>query len=433
MTSLLRSLAAIPARFGRPVASTRYIAQIDGLRFLAIASVLVWHSTLRATRFSDGSTGSLGESILGWVPHGEVGVALFFFISGFIIAQPFIKGAQRGAWPSTPDFYQRRLIRIVPPYLIVMAGCFVLLSSAGQVPNAPSFQGQDASLGQSFAASVLYIHGILFNAPPRLNPPTWSLEIEMQFYLISPLLVWLYLRIRQPRDRAILGVAVLILSMLAAITAAHVFGEWGRYRWTLLKFFHLFWAGILVADATSRNDPLQATPGLRFDALFVAGLAGLAFTGVFERHGATTLPDDPLRIVASMLCAVAVYYGGMRGRIARRLLAVPAIALIGTMCYSVYLVHVPAMHVTAVVVSRIVPLPDSWATMIGLPVLLILVSLLLGFLYYVTVERLFMLLARGRRPPAAAAGPAGAPQDVSRPDATEGFPTGPGESDKTAR
>lgn len=409
MRELLRRVAAIPARFGRPVASTRYIPQVDGLRFLAIAVVLVWHASLRAQRFADGGAGLI-DGVVAWLPHGEVGVSLFFFISGFIIAQPFIKGMQRDAWPSTGDFYQRRLIRIVPPCLIVMAGCFLLLSVAGPVPNAPGFQGREVPLTQSFAASMLYLHGLWFNAVPRLNPPTWSLEIEMQFYLLSPLLLWLYLRVRRFERRMALGAAILLLSMAAMVAGQEVFGEWSRFRWTLLKFFHVFWAGILMADATARRDPLQQPAEARFDLLFLGGLALLWFVGLFRDGSAP--PTAPAVAIASTLGSAAIYYGGMRGRLARRFLGIPAISLIGTMCYSVYLVHVPVMHVTTVLVSKLIRLPDTPGTMIGLPALLILVALTVGFAYYVTVERLFMLLARGKpRVPAAAAPRPVAPTD----------------------
>lgn len=82
----------------RPTSSSSYAPQIDGLRFLALLPVLLWHAGLRGERFYDAKLGYAGaatDKISYWMPHGHIGVFIFFFISGYIIAYPFLSGAAR--------------------------------------------------------------------------------------------------------------------------------------------------------------------------------------------------------------------------------------------------------------------------------------------------------------------------------------------------
>ena len=186
------ALRSLPANLGRE-SSRAYIPELDGLRFLAIMFVLVWHSALRAARYID-HLNAAGAHLTTWFtafPHGEVGVILFFFISGFVVSQPFV-AKPRQSW-RIGDFYKRRFMRIYPPYLIVMSLCFLVLGVLHHTPvDAYAYQYATVPLDQSFLASLVYLHGIVFDSPSRLNPPMWSLEIEVAFYAILPPLMLLY-------------------------------------------------------------------------------------------------------------------------------------------------------------------------------------------------------------------------------------------------
>jgi len=133
-------------RLRRPTASTTYVPQIDGLRFLALVPVLVWHAGLRGERFHAAHSGAalaVDERISYWLPHGHLGVFIFFFISGYIIAYPFLAGRA----PSLSSFYKRRLYRLEPPYILAMCLSFLALYVVGYKPEqAPSFRGQEGSL-----------------------------------------------------------------------------------------------------------------------------------------------------------------------------------------------------------------------------------------------------------------------------------------------
>src|SRR5215470_3611838 len=97
------SFSDLPRRLGRVTSRGDYVPQIDGLRFLAILPVLFYHAGLRGARISPDPT--VNEALMSaWLPMGGLGVSLFFFISGYIIAYPFLSGRA----PRLADFYKRR-------------------------------------------------------------------------------------------------------------------------------------------------------------------------------------------------------------------------------------------------------------------------------------------------------------------------------------
>lgn len=148
-------LSDLPRRLGRMTSSGAYVPQIDGLRFLAILPVLFFHAGLRAARITPDPT--LNETLMSaWLPMGGVGVSLFFFISGYIIAYPFLSNRA----PRLADFYKRRLLRLEPPYIIAMLGCLLILSQYTST-RAPNFDFTEAPLWQSLLASLTYTHGII--------------------------------------------------------------------------------------------------------------------------------------------------------------------------------------------------------------------------------------------------------------------------------
>ena len=169
-------LSELPRRIGRVTSSGSYVPEIDGLRFLAIMPVLFFHAGLRGARISSDPVAN--EAMLSaWLPMGGLGVSLFFFISGYIISYPFLSNRA----PQLSHFYKRRLLRLEPPYIVAMLGCFLVLSL--YTPSrAPNFDFTQAPLWQSLVASLTYTHGLIFGQSPKLNPPAWSLEREMQFY-----------------------------------------------------------------------------------------------------------------------------------------------------------------------------------------------------------------------------------------------------------
>ncbi len=173
---------ALRRRFARPTAHGNYIPELDGLRFVSIALVLMFHVGVvigldrgwyaavapfggaRALRAPDGLFATI-------VDRGSVGVLVFFTISGFVLAMPFIQRRIRA--DRTGDlgrYYLRRVLRIEPPYIAAMVLAFL---AAHAIAGRPSLASLGASLG--------YIHQPLFGDASPANASAWSLEVEVQW------------------------------------------------------------------------------------------------------------------------------------------------------------------------------------------------------------------------------------------------------------
>jgi peptidoglycan/LPS O-acetylase OafA/YrhL len=384
-------LRALPERIGRPPSTGAYIPQVDGLRFLAIFIVVVWHASLRASRYArDLSPDATNPANwYGYFPHGEIGVVAFFFISGYIIAQPYFRPQTRRY--SALLFYSKRLRRIVPPYLVVLIAGFLSLTVMGYKPvSANSFELSPVPMSESVAASAVYLHSLIFNSPSRIDPPMWSLEIEMQFYLLFPCVILIYTFVSS-RHRLLYGALIIILTVILANVCYGLYGFDGRYRWGLLKHAGAFLTGIVVADAEA-SKPKPAVRGI-YDWLWLGGLAlllliGLSMTEVDTLYASAV--SSFLADVGSLLAVVAIFYGAMYGKLGRRVFGAPWLCLIGTMCYSIYLVHVPLMQVVSDVVLRRLALhsaPAIWGVWL---LVLLPVSFVCAAVFYVLVERPFM-------------------------------------------
>ena len=105
---------------------------------------------------------------------------LFFTISGFILFLPYAAHFLRGGkQPRLRQYYFRRVTRIEPPYLIHLGIAFVI---ALVINDRDPLQ-----LAPHLMASAFYLHNLIYGMSSTLNTVAWSLEIEVQFYLLAPL------------------------------------------------------------------------------------------------------------------------------------------------------------------------------------------------------------------------------------------------------
>jgi peptidoglycan/LPS O-acetylase OafA/YrhL len=398
LRNILHSLYDLPDTVGRPL-SRAYIPELDGLRFIALIFVMFWHSSIRAARYN--ADHSTADGFYWMFPHGELGVLLFFGISGYVISQPFL-GRPSTEW-NVKSFYIRRFIRIYPPYLIALSLCFFALQIVGHVPeDANSYNSTSISLTSSYLASVFYVHSFVFDAPSRLDPPIWSLELEIVFYTVAPLLLFFYTKIQSKTARVLsLSVFILALLLATAVVSAH-FQIDGRFRWGLLAHSYLFLLGILAADITGDTLSRPREKGAFADFVFLIGFLGFVAIGLHMTQIDARLsggwPTLLLQLSITM-CLALVFVGAFYGKLSSYLLSLPWIRLIGTMCYSVYLTHIVAMQAAGEIIGKLLHISSPlliWAAWLGV---LIPVGLVVGLIFYVCVERPFAAAAtaKGRR------------------------------------
>lgn len=381
-------MSSLPSRLRRVTEGGAYRPEIDGLRFWAILPVVAWHSIQRVARAQPTLSPSERAQML-WVPEGWTGVVLFFCISGFIISSQFARRRKEGRKISLGAYFYRRVTRIEPPYLILLFSTFVVVQGFGYRPqNTLSFDKSHLAFGPSLLASVFYVHGLVFNEMPRLFLGGWSLEIEVQFYVLAPLILAAFYRAKAARARLMLGAAILIAALVVSRIADQVQGYGGWHRYTLIKYFGYFWLGVLLSEVSVEG----LWPRLSVKAWDVAGFAGLILyllSGVAQ-HEASFGFDSLTLDGARVFCFAGLFGAAVNGGAFRRLCSLPWIALIGGACYSIYLSHVQTLQVIAPLVAKWLHPPTlGWAAIEALAVELPIV-LTVGLIVYTFVERPFM-------------------------------------------
>lgn len=325
---VLQWLQSLPKHLSRITTSGRYIAEVDGLRFMAIMPVLLQHLSERLIRYNhtDWTTPIEQDSVAFLASRGTIGVFIFFTISGFILALPFAKHhLQGGRSVGLKSYFWRRITRLEPPYFIWMTVFALVLLFKG----AYSFE----ALIPHWGASLGYIHNLVYTDYSVINPVAWSLEIEIQFYILAPVLAAIFFRWSNMWLRR----GLLIGAIAAILIGQQVFG-WVAlpYKLTLLWQLHYFLVGFLVADLflTEWRGANQQLGKWWLDVLAILALAVMCFTW------STDLDKRSLFTTALFIFMVA----GFRGRWFTRFLRNAWIAVIGGMCYTIYLIHLPLLE-----------------------------------------------------------------------------------------
>ena len=153
--------------------STIYRADIDGLRALAVLSVIGFHVFPQL------------------VPGGFIGVDIFFVISGFLISTILLEHFENGDY-SLGWFYARRIKRIFPALILVLIANFIL-GWFFALPDQYRQLGKHLAGASSFITNFLLWHESgYFDSAAEAKPllHLWSLGVEEQFYIIWPIFLW---------------------------------------------------------------------------------------------------------------------------------------------------------------------------------------------------------------------------------------------------
>ncbi len=199
---------------GSPPEQTSRIPELDGLRGIAIALVVVFHSFY----FNPGPehhTAGVIRTAYVFMEHffalGWTGVDLFFVLSGFLIGGILLD--VRGSPRYFKTFYARRLFRIVPIYYFWI-GLYLLFAA---------FSGELLARAKLAAGLFLFLQNFGFKYPTALADawflPAWSLAVEEQFYLIAPFVI----RLVSPRRLfGLIGAVILAAPLLRVWVLYHV-------------------------------------------------------------------------------------------------------------------------------------------------------------------------------------------------------------------
>jgi len=183
--------------------SIKYRPEIDGLRAIAVVSVVLYHAEF-VFRGNNPFRG------------GFIGVDIFFVISGFLITSIILKQVQDGNY-SFKDFYERRARRILPALFAVMAASIPFAWKL-MLPQALKEYAGSILSSLFFGSNIwFWSESSYWDAPSALKPflHTWSLSIEEQFYVFFPILVLVVWKYAQQYLTSIFIIAFLVSLQMA--------------------------------------------------------------------------------------------------------------------------------------------------------------------------------------------------------------------------
>jgi peptidoglycan/LPS O-acetylase OafA/YrhL len=319
----------------------------DSLRAIAALSVLVTHAAL----LSGANTGAWYGKITARL---DVGVTIFFLISGFLLYRPFVAARLEGRpRPRIADYLRRRALRIFPAY-------WLALTVLAIYPGLPQMWE-----GHSWAFYLLVQN---YDSTWLLGglTQTWSLAIELSFYAALPLIVLLMERVGGDRRARIRSEIVLLVALYAGSIVFRTIvkaneGEIpasvlnatlaGTIDWFALGMA-LALASVVVAGMERPPAPVRlverapsACWAMALGLLLLAAY-GIGLTGAFPQDYSASqwLGQHLLYGGVALFLLLPAVFGDALGGFPRAVLRNPALAWLGLVSYGVFLWHVPIVN-----------------------------------------------------------------------------------------
>ena len=308
-------------KFRRITSSGSFIPEIDGLRFLAILTVILFH--LQSLILLNPNFGAVIHTsnfrfLERIFANGWQGVELFFVISGFILGMPFAKHYLQGTPKvSIKSYFLRRVSRLEPPYFLLMIVFFGL--------NVLKNEHSPGLLFQHLLASLAYLHNVIFGNEIYLVSVAWSLEIEVQFYILAPLLSYVF-RLPKLSRRIVLVSGIMLFSALLFYAPCATP--------TLYTFIQYFLIGFLLVDIYLETPKIELAKSLEISLGSIALFAIL----MIDSH------ESLLHHTFFILGVFILYFLTLTTEFWKKVFSLNFIATTGGMCYSIYLLHTPILH-----------------------------------------------------------------------------------------
>jgi peptidoglycan/LPS O-acetylase OafA/YrhL len=316
------------------------VASLTGIRAVAALLVVGTHAAYTTGKYTHGYWGLVGARL-------EIGVPIFFVLSGFLLFRPWVKSAATGGPPPSLSRYARhRVRRIMPAYIVTVLFAYVLYDFRDAGPNpGHTWLG----LVRNLTLTQIYCNGYLGKYLHQGLTQMWSLAVEAAFYVTLPLLAYVLLVLicrRRWQPKLMLGVVagMMLISpaWLILVHTDHWFPD-GARLW-LPTYLAWFLAGMALAV-------LQAM-GVRCYAFMAIPLATISFFIVATPIGGapTTSPS-----AVSEALVKTCFYAGIAGLAVAplalgdqgwyyRLLATRPMVWLGEISYEIFLIHLITME-----------------------------------------------------------------------------------------
>lgn len=342
MTSLAQQ--AVPAN-SQHMTHPKYRADIDGLRAIAVLSVVLFHT------------------FPSLVPGGFIGVDIFFIISGFLISTIIYSSLDRKVF-SFSEFYGRRIKRIFPALLLVLISCYAF---GWFTLFADEFQqlGKHIAGGSAFISNfVLWDESGYFDTTAEIKPllHLWSLGIEEQFYIAWPLILWAAWKLR---------INIFLVSVIAALASFgwnifHISSDSvSVFYMPYTRVWELLIGSVLAYLAMYRPSLTPQRPALR-NLASIVGLGVIGF-GFYEITSKTEFPG--WWAIIPCVGAALIIAAGPNALINKHVLSFRPFVWIGLISFPLYLWHWPLLTFARIIESE-VPSAEIRAAAVATAVLL---------------------------------------------------------------
>lgn len=331
----------------------KYRPDIDGLRAVAVVSVVAFHA------------------FPGRLRGGFIGVDVFFVISGYLISSILFRSFDRGEF-GFAEFYAHRIRRIFPSLLMVLAATAAFSWTCLFPDEIETLSRHLVASAGFFENFVLFREAGYFNPASELKPLNhlWSLSVEEQFYLAYPLAMWGAWRCRfglVPVLIVFLGLSFLLNVMEVSEAPVAAFFLPHTRLWELLS-------GGLLAYVTLYRKPALSEKSRNLLSTFGVFLLALS-TLVLNR-------DDPFPGWLALLPvtgAALIIHAGVDAWLNRNILASRALVFVGLISYPLYLWHWPLLSFARIIYAETPP--------VTIRLVLVAASFPLAWTTYRLVER----------------------------------------------
>lgn len=344
------------------VVQSTYRHDIDGLRAIAVLSVIVAHINAQ------------------WLSGGFLGVDIFFVISGYLITSIIYREIKGGVF-SFANFYTRRIKRILPVFFVVLFSTMPLVYA--------TWEFLDADLMMRCGASAVYfVANFLFGRTADYFDPNmeesvflhlWSLSVEEQFYFVFPIVLLGLLSVKKIREYIlpILSVLMIVSLSLSFFNKELRIADFSSYYYPHLRFGEMLVGSILaIGVIEKRFERVERYMPIIIPMAVLLLASSLAWGSIF------VIPafPGPLALVPCLSVA-ALLYPQSRVKYVARALSWSPLVWIGKISYSLYLWH-------WVILAYVRYFLDTYTPLSGQMIVVVVVLMFaLSILTYYLVER----------------------------------------------
>ena len=317
--------------------STRHISSIDGLRAIAVTAVVLYH---------------LGIS---WIPGGFLGVDLFFVISGYVITRLILDSINQSSALDLRAFYAARIRRIYPGFLFMVISTIIFIGVWAPEAIKRFLSDLPYALSGTINWALVARNQDYFETigrPPLLQH-TWSLAVELQFYLIWPIILLTVLKYFGKKNIARIALIIAIISGTALFLVSLQLDQSNSAKVSHIYFgtdthsLGLFLGSALAVSWIPQNLSANITRRAQdvIDGIGVVGLLGLISTFLFIDESNASLYQIAFPLAAIFGCLVIISLVHPASRFAP-IISTPPFRWIGQRSYGIYIWHWVIFQVT---------------------------------------------------------------------------------------